>query len=288
MHSSPISAMGSASHLDISRRNLLAAAACAAALAAPEAYAQTSRNAVYLLVHGAWHGGWCWKKIVPLLRARGHEVYTPTLTGLGERSHLAHRDVGLETHILDIVNVLQYEDLREVILVGHSSGGIVITGVADRVPERLAHVVYLDAFVPEDGQALMDIIPADRREGIERRVQAEGGGWQLPSLSPTPWDTFLRDAWAIDNEADRQWMLPRLRPMPFNTFTDKVRRSNPVAEKLPRSFIRCLQWPHPAFDRYADSARRTAGWRYREIAASHEPFVTHPQDLANVLLDIAG
>lgn len=272
-----------------SRRGVLAAAATGATVAAAKlssagAQAQTSNNATYVLVHAAWHGGWCWKKVTPLLRARGHHVYTPTLTGLGERSHLAHPDIGFETHIQDVVNVLQYEDLSRVILVGHSSSGAVITGVAQRAAEQLAHLVYLDAFVPDDGQALLDLIPADRRQGMEQRVQAEGKGWLLPSLAPGPWDPFLREAWQITGEADRQWMLARLRPMPFKVFKDPVRRSNPAAEKLPRTFIRCLRWPHPMFDRYADNARRTSGWRYRELPTSHEPFVTHPQDLANALL----
>jgi pimeloyl-ACP methyl ester carboxylesterase len=285
--------MGVTLDADMSRRSILAAAAAGATVAAmkipgSKAKAQTSNNAIYVLVHPAWHGGWCWKKMTPLLQARGHDVYTPTLTGLGERSHLAHPEIGLETHILDVVNVLKYEDLRRVILVGHSSGGAVITGVADRVPEQLAHLVYLDAFVPADGQAMMDIIPPERRQGMEQRVQAEGKGWLLPSLAPAPWDQFLREAWRITDDADRGWMLARLTATPFKVFTDPVRRSNPAAEKLARTFIRCLQWPNPMFDRYAETARRTTGWRYRELPTSHEPFVTHPEELANLLAEAAA
>ena len=285
--------MSLTSHADISRRSILAAAAAGATVAAvkipdSEARAQTSNRATYVLVHPAWHGGWCWKKVTPLLRARGHDVYTPTLTGLGERSHLGHPELGLETHIQDIVNVLKYEDVNRVILVGHSSSGSVITGVADQVPQQIAHLVYLDAFVPTDGQTMMDVIPPDRRQGMEQRVRAEGRGWLLPSLAPAPWDQFLREAWRITDEADRQWMLARLGPTPFKVFKDPVRRSNPAAEQLQRTFIRCLQWPNPMFDRYAETARRTAGWRYRELATSHEPFVTHPQELAALLLEAAA
>src|SRR3712207_5745958 len=108
----------------------------------------------YVLVHGAWHGGWCWKKVVPLLRTAGHEVYTPTLTGLGERAHLLSPTITLDTHILDVVNVLEYEELLDVVLVGHSYAGAVISGVADRAPTQVAQLVYLDAFVPRDGEAL--------------------------------------------------------------------------------------------------------------------------------------
>jgi pimeloyl-ACP methyl ester carboxylesterase len=113
----------------------------------------------FVLVHPAWFGGWCWRKVAPILRAHGHEVFTPTLTGLGERAHLASGEVGLDTHVEDIASVVEYEDLHEIILVGNSSGGVVITGVADRMPERIAHVVYVDAFVPQDGQSMLDNRP---------------------------------------------------------------------------------------------------------------------------------
>ncbi|MBV9253581.1 MAG: alpha/beta fold hydrolase, partial [Actinobacteria bacterium] len=117
--------------------------------------------ATFVLVHGAWHGGWCWRKLTPLLRAAGHEVFTPTLTGLGERSHLGHPDVGLATHVGDVAQVLWYEDLSNVVLVGHSYGGLVIGGVADQAPGRLKHLVYLDAFVPEHGRSMLDLGPPE-------------------------------------------------------------------------------------------------------------------------------
>jgi pimeloyl-ACP methyl ester carboxylesterase len=285
--------MGSSSHAGFSRRDALGATAGAVLGATisgrSETQAQVAANkATFVLVHPAWHGGWCWKKVIPFLRTRGHDVYTPTLTGLGERAHLAHPEVGLETHIQDVVNVRKYEDLSGVILVGHSSGGMVVTGVADRVPDQVAQVVYLDAFVPDDGQSMMDVIPANRRQGIEARVQAEGKGWLLPSLAPVPWDQFLREAWGVTDEADRRWMAARLGPTPFKHFKDSVRRTNAAAEKLPRTYIRCLQWPNPMYDRYAETARRTAGWRYRELATSHEAFVTMPRELADLLLEIVS
>jgi pimeloyl-ACP methyl ester carboxylesterase len=214
-------------------------------------------------------------------------VYAPTLTGLGERAHLAHPMVGLETHIQDVVNVLEYEDLRRVILVGHSNGGTLITAVADRVPDRLAHLVYLDAFVPEDGQATIDLITFSR-QAWEARVRTEGHGWLIPSLQPVPWDEFVRDVWRVTDEADRRWMVARLGPTPFKTFTDPVRRRNPAAEKLPRTYIRCRLHLSAAFDRFAEMARRTAGWRYRELASAHEAFVTMPRELAELLLEIVS
>jgi pimeloyl-ACP methyl ester carboxylesterase len=122
------------------------------------------------------HGGWCWKRVVPLLRAAGHEVFTPNLTGLGERVHLAHRDIDLETHIKDVLGVLEYEDLDQIVLVGHSYGSMVITGVADRVPERIAHLVYLDGAVAGDGQAVLDLFPPEDQAGLRTRVEADGQG----------------------------------------------------------------------------------------------------------------
>jgi pimeloyl-ACP methyl ester carboxylesterase len=243
--------------------------------------------ATYLLVHGAWHGGWCWKKIAPLLRAHGHDVFTPTLTGLGERAHLAHPLVGLETHLRDIVHVLTYEDLREVILVGHSNGGTLITAVAERAPERLGHLVYLDAFVPEDGQATIDLIPPPQRAEWEARVQTEGYGWLPPSLRPEPWEAFLRDFWQVTDTADRQWAVERLVPTPYQVFTDPVQRGNPAAAALPRTDIECLGNPVRAFARFAAVARSTPGWRYRELATAHESFVTAPEELAGLLLEVA-
>jgi pimeloyl-ACP methyl ester carboxylesterase len=240
---------------------------------------------VFALVHPAWHGSWVWKKITPLLRAGGRDVYIPTLTGLGERSHLAHPMVGLETHVQDVVNVLEYEDLRKVILVGHSNAGTLITGVADRAPERLSRLVYLDAFAPEDGQATIDLLPPDRRREMEALVRTEGNGWLLPRLLPIPWDRIVRDVWRVTDEADLRWLLARLCPTPFKTFTEPVRRRNTAAEKLPRTYIRCLQYKSSVFDRHAEMARRSAGWRYRELASFHHPAVTTPHELANLLLE---
>jgi pimeloyl-ACP methyl ester carboxylesterase len=158
----------------MSRRVFMAAgAACVVAASAwnSQSSAESVNKVTFVLVHPAWLGGWCWKKVTPLLRDRGNRVFTPTLTGLGERAHLADPKVSLVTHIEDVVNMLEFEDLRLVVLVGNSSGGMVITGVADRVPERLAQLMYLDAFVPEANQSLLDLLPADRRQAIRLLLQ---------------------------------------------------------------------------------------------------------------------
>ena len=274
-----------------SRRRILRTAAAGTVLAAaptPDVRARADTKATFVLVHPAWFGGWCWKKIIPLLRARGHDVFAPTLTGLGERAHLAQPSTGLDTHINDVVSHLKFEGLSRVILVGNSSGGVVITGVADRAPSQVAHIVYLDAFVPEDGQSLLDMLPPDRRAGMEALVQAEGDGWLLPRFAAAPWETIVPQAWRIGDEADQRWVLPRLRPTPFGHFKEPVRRKSAAAEALPRTYIRCREFPNPAFDRFAEAARKTPGWRHRELATSHIPYVTNPDELAETLLEIAG
>jgi pimeloyl-ACP methyl ester carboxylesterase len=247
-----------------------------------------SGKAIFVLVHPAWFGGWCWRKAAPLLRASGCEVHTPTLTGLGERAHLANREISLATHVEDVTNVLEFEDLRRVILVGNSSAGMVITGVADLVPERLAQVVYLDAFVPEDNQSLVDLLPPERRQAMEDFVRAEGHGWLLPRFAPLPWKKIVRDMWDVTSDEDVSWILARLKPMPFRAFTDPVQRTNPAATSVDRVFIRCPHFQHPVFDQHAKMAQQTTGWRYRELVAGHLPYITHPAELAQVLLDLAA
>jgi pimeloyl-ACP methyl ester carboxylesterase len=243
---------------------------------------------VFVLVHPAWHGAWFWKKVAPLLRQKGHLVFTPTLTGLGERSHLARVEIGLDVHVTDVVNVLKYEDLRDAVLVGHSSSGAVITGVADRSPERIGLVVYLDAFVPEDGQAVLNLITAERRQMMEALVKTEGKGWLLPRFAPAPWEAIVRDMWGVTDPDDVRWMLERLGPTPFGHLKDPVHRTDPAAEKVPRAYIRCRQFPSPRFDQHAEMAQRSPLWRYRELTAPHHAAVTMPDNVTNLLLQLAS
>jgi pimeloyl-ACP methyl ester carboxylesterase len=237
----------------------------------------------FVLVHPAWFGGWCWRKVIPLLRAAGHLVHTPTLTGLGERAHQATPQVTLGTNIDDVVNVLFYEDLDHVILVGNSSSGAVITGVADRVSDRIDRLVYLDAFVPRDGQSVVDLIPPDRRRAMQELVQSEGDGWLLPRFSGTPWEEFIPTAWEVSDEADLRWALPRLCPTPFGHFTEPVQLRIPDADMPPRLYIRS-RWPHPGFDAFARYAQSNPGWTYAEIDSSHLPQITDPGQLVTLLL----
>lgn len=233
--------------------------------------------ATYVLVHGAWHGGWCWQRVTPLLRAAGHEVLTPTLTGLGERSHLANPEIDLNTHVQDVVNVLEYEDLRNVILVGHSYGGMVITGVAERAADRLAHVVYLDAFVPQDGQALADLVSPQFRDDFQQQAQATGG-----LLPPFPVEQY-----GVFADADVRWVGPKLVLHPFKTLTTPVRLKSSAALALLRTYIYCNNPAMGVFEAFAERTRSGKGWRYRELATGHDAMVTMPRQLTDLLLEVA-
>lgn len=234
--------------------------------------------ATFLVAHGAWSAGWGWKKMRPLLRARGHELFTPTYTGLGERVHLASPHVELETHIADILGVLQFEDLRDVVLIGHSYGGMVATGVADRAPERLAQLVYLDAFVPRDGQCLFDLLAAETRARMREAARTVGDGWRTPP-SPVPPDT---------SEADVAWVTPRRVMQPLRTLEQPVHLTG-AGELLPKAYIYCTR-PRPGdgFQQFAQRARTETGWRYFEMDASHSPHITAPESLATLLDHIAA
>jgi pimeloyl-ACP methyl ester carboxylesterase len=220
------------------------------------------------------------------LRARDYDVFTPTLTGLGERSHLARPEAGLELHINDVVNHLTYEGLSDVVLVGHSSSGAVITGVAGLAPERLSHVVYLDAFVPGDGQSVLDLLAPERRQVLEDMARTEGRGWLVPRFAPPQWKTIVRELWGVTDEHDVRWMLDRLCPTPLGHFRDPVQRTSPASARLPHTYIRCLEFPSATFDRHAAMARRTTHWHYRELNTSHHPAVTAPEALVDQLVRV--
>jgi len=232
--------------------------------------------ATLVLVHGGWGGGWLWQDVSRRLRAAGHEVYTPTLTGLGERVHLAHPGIGLDTHVLDIVNLLDAEDLRDVVLAGHSYGGMPITGVAEQVPERLAHLVYLDAFVPADGEALLDLLSPGARRLTEAAFQNSDDGWRvLWAEDPTPWP----------------WLppTPRITPHPWRTFTQPLRVTNPAAARLPRTYVRCTADKVPGTYMAGCLAQswergQASGWRTRELEMLHEDVLGEPG--ARMLLEL--
>ena len=237
--------------------------------------------ATFILVHGSMHGGWCWKRVVPWLHAAGHDVHAPTLTGLGERVHLAHAGIDLDSHIQDILGVLEYEDLRGVILVGHSYGAVVVTGVADRLPDRIAQLVYLDGAEATDGRAVIDFFPPEWRAERRAVVDTEGGGWQLPP----PADL---SGLGIAGADDVAWVRPRLTPQPFKTFTQPLRLQNAAGFTGPKTFVACTEAPRATWrDEMTGCARAEHGWRYRELATGHDAMITAPRALADLLLEIA-
>ncbi|WP_129670020.1 alpha/beta hydrolase [Phytoactinopolyspora endophytica] len=231
----------------------------------------------FVLVHGAWHGGWAWQRVVSPLRDAGHQVHTPTLTGLSDRAHTLHPHVGLSTHIQDVVALLEAYDAQDVVLVGHSYSGQVVTGVADRVPERIARRVYLDAFVGADGDAAIDLLPETVAGHYRESVAGPGFGWLIP-VRPL-------SKLGVTEEADLDWLTPRLTPHPWLTYTEPLRLDG-MSEAVAATFIECTDWMR-VFTPQAQRAKER-GWPVLEIATGHEAMVTAPDELAKLLLDIAA
>lgn len=233
----------------------------------------------YVLVHGGGHGGWCYQRVARFLRAQGHEVYTPTMTGLGEREHLLSPAVDLNMHITDIVKVLQFEDLRDVILVGHSYGGMVITGVADRATDRVGHLVFLDAANPENGQSLADlagpVIEAARPDG---RV-VDGIELVLyPGRDPM-------NCFGITDPEQLAWMKTKLTPHPWQCFEQKLVLENEVAmRKLPQTHIVCtMTLPF----RDVEALKASSDGRVWDVDTGHDLMISEPRAVADLLLRVA-
>jgi pimeloyl-ACP methyl ester carboxylesterase len=229
----------------------------------------------FLLVPGAWLGGWCWQHVVPDLRADGHRVIPATLTGLGERAHLLSPEINLDTHISDIVAMFEHRDLHDVTLVGHSYGGTVITAVAERVADRIRRLVYLDGSVPRDGESNDDVIGPTMAAQLRASAMAEGDGWKVP---PAPY-VLQR----LHEHPLREWVAARLKPHPLRPFGEMVRLSSSHAAALPRAFIQTTQ-----SDLYRGlmARAREAGWHCRAIAGGHYAMITEPKAVAATLNEL--
>ena len=251
----------------------------------------TSAKPTFVLLHGAYHGGWCWRDVAARLRAAGHAVFTPTQTGVGERAHLLSRDIAIDTFVDDLANVLHFEDLHDVVLVGHSFGGNAITGVADRSPERLRHVVYLDAMIPVAGQSVLDTMPAHVAAKVRDAAQASSGGVSMA----VPAVKFF----GISDEDQAAWVSARCTPHPLSTYDTPITLNHPVGHGVPCTYIAVT--PHFAPTSVSrDQARAWAEqhaqaapaagqsrWHYVEMAAGHDAMVTHPAELSALLLNVA-
>ncbi|MFB9992689.1 alpha/beta fold hydrolase [Deinococcus oregonensis] len=237
----------------------------------------------FVLVHGAWGGGWYWRNVSRSLRQAGHTVFAPTLTGLGERSHLGHADIDLDTHVQDIVQLLHYEDLQDVVLVGHSYAGLVITGVADVAANRLARLVYLDADLPEHGESRFDLQP-EARAWWEERAQ-EGDGWRVNLDLPE--EVMIE---IIPDPVVRRWYLERSQGQgqPIGTLRQPVQASNPMGQAIPRTFLGCAQdvlgMRAGLCGRMAQRAQAKPEVRYEELEANHFAPVSAPDVVASALL----
>jgi pimeloyl-ACP methyl ester carboxylesterase len=230
----------------------------------------------FVLVHGAWSGGWKWRFVAPILRRAGHEVHTPTLTGVGERAHLARPDIDLDVHVQDVVGLLEMEDLRDVVLLGHSYGGMVVTGVAERAAERIRRLIYLDAFVPENGKCALEYVVPERAAGF--RAQGERHGFvDPPSVS----------VWGLVKPEHVAFARQRETRHPYRSFTQPVRRVNSSAAALPKTFIYCSSPATGTFDQFAAKYRGDPKWRFHELKTGHDAMILVPEELAAILLQSA-
>lgn len=238
--------------------------------------------ATFVLVHGSWLGGWCWRDVVPPLSAAGHRVLTPTLTGLGERAHLGGREVDLDLHVRDIAAVIQWEGLgqdpADLVLVGHSYAGMVITAAADRLGEGIGHLVYLDAVVPEDGKSVFDLIPPEMAASVRATAEDDGTGIRFP---PAPPEAFG----IIDPEA-AAWVSARSVAMPLKTHEQPIRLGDGHRQVRRNSYIACTDPALEGLGRFAEAAR-ARGWNQYQIATGHDPMITRPVELAGLLSALA-
>ncbi|EFL25150.1 putative esterase [Streptomyces himastatinicus ATCC 53653] len=237
----------------------------------------------YLLVHGAWHSGQCWERVVPLLASAGHRALAPSLTGHGDRAHLLSRDVGLDTHVDDIVRLITDEDLTDVILVGHSYAGLVISSAANRIPDRIAHLVYLDAMVPQDGESAADVMPITQ-DLIDGALRSESG-WRVPPLPEMP---PLPGLFGVTDPADVAWLRTTLSDQSVRCLQQPVRLDNPAVNTIPRTHIHCVVgepegWPRRPVPPIQPNGAPSQVW---ELPTGHDCMITMPTELTELLLKL--
>lgn len=269
-----------------SKRQFLAAASALAAIgglsacASPAGMASAgSKKPAFLLVHGAWHGGWCWDRVATRLRADGFRVFTPTQTGMGERAHLISRNISMELFVEDLVRVMESEELDDVVVVGHSFGGRSAAGLVDRLPAKVRHLVFVDSSLPEGNKSFMDLLPPESRGARLKAAEESSGGVSIA----VPDASFF----GLDVAGDRAWVQRRLTPHPLSTYTTPLVLKNPIGNGRPVSFIRCTQPKFAFVDPSGAYARAQPGWGYFEIATGHDAMVTAPDELTKLLLKFA-
>jgi pimeloyl-ACP methyl ester carboxylesterase len=235
-----------------------------------------SYKRAFVLVHGAWHGGWCWQRVARLLRSHGHDVFTPTLTGLGERSHLLRASINLDTHISDVVNVIRWENLTDIVLVGHSYAGWVISGVAERELPHISSIVFLDAFVPVDRQRGVDLQTEEARAATLAAAQKGAMSRNGPDA-----------AWFGVNDDDREWVNSKLTPQPIGVSLQVLRLTGAREQIARKTYIRATSYEQPAFDDAYKEKAADPSWRVYEVPCGHDVMVDMPDRLVEILLEVA-
>ena len=229
----------------------------------------------YVLIHGAWHGGWCWQRVADRLRTRGHAVFTPTLTGLGERAHLLHPDIDLSLHVADVLGAIRCERLSDIVLVGHSYGGCVISGVAEAVANKIRSIVFLDAFIPNNGESLFDVVQPTVKEVIQGVL--DRGETIVP----------VRDAAAFKvNEKDRAWVDSLATPQPIRTMTEKIKLMGARDRIAKKIYIRASGYPNVSFDKAYARVKADRGWRTYEVPCGHDVMIDEPDRLTDILVEV--
>lgn len=230
----------------------------------------------YVLCHGAWGGSWSWQRVARLLRRAGHEVFTPSYTGIGERSHLLTRDVNLSTHIQDVLGVIRCERLDDFVLVGHSYGGMVITGVADQVWQSISRIVYLDAFLPTNSQGLSDLTGPEHAQGMKKLADAHGDGWRVPR----PEGSVPPDL----PEADREWILTLSGEQPLATLTEKLDIENNHLKIPEKIYVLASENKGSPFHQFAELTGAQDDWHNADVPTHHHLQVSMPQETADIIL----
>jgi pimeloyl-ACP methyl ester carboxylesterase len=238
----------------------------------------SNKPKTFVLVHGAWYGGWCWDKVAQALRAQGHYVSTPTCPGLGEQAHLLSKDISLTTFITSITNHIIYQNVSDVILVGSGFGGVVISGVPDRIPHLIHSLVYVDAMVLASGLSVFEAQPAAVTKKRQEQVESLGKGIAIPAPPASSYGQMDKETLA--------WLVARLTPHPVGTYQEKLLLNNPLGNGRPRIYVDCTASPFEPLVEVKKSLRAQKGWDWVELNTHHDPMITDPLVLADFLAKV--
>lgn len=235
----------------------------------------------FVLAHGSWHGGWCWQRVAERLRTQGHRVFTPSYTGMGDREHLLSKDITIDTFVEDVAEVIKTEELSDVVLVGHSFGGVPISGVADRMPDKLRHLVYLDAIVLESGKTAFSNYP---QKEVEERIALSNkvnGGLAVPNPKALP------PSWGFTpGTPDYAWMMRRITPTPLRAYMTALNLRAPIGNNVPKTYIRCFKPENPVIEGSRKLVKSMSGWNWIDFPGPHDSMITDPDGITRLLLQV--